>query len=345
MSRNMIAANTAVFRRLVEHCARRGVSLDGPGKPRWVHANADADILLQQLVVQDSISFGRHRHLAWLEHRGQHFVSLVGFGDEMGYQDLSLREDVQGFDVCLISEIEIHPNALPFQIKDVVEAGSKDDPGYIGHDGDQVMSLFPTIQILESHNSLTKELIWSIFLRLCVDESRLGGSWIDDRLAESLGALAQLNVSSLPYQELCRAVLDLDPRSLYMSLYRCIEATYAFEHASRLASALSVDFAWNEVAAILDRDMGWRPPELQSLNVALAHAHDADLRDVCSCLGVEVGNDIQASAGRAIYRLRNQIVHYRPTLNPLTFESVDWNRICNALVTIALDVFYRAYVA
>lgn len=150
-------------------------------------------------------------------------------------------------------------------------------------------------------------------------------------------------VPSLPYRELARAVLDLDPRNLYMALYRCVEATYAYEKATKLANALSLTLAWDEVAAALDSEMGWHPPEAQSLNVALERANERDLEDICACLGVEIGNDLRVSAGRAIYRLRNSIVHYRPTYDSLEIESVDWNRLCNSMVTIALHVFHDAY--
>jgi hypothetical protein len=343
MSRNMIGANQALFQRLVQHCLQRGVSLTGADNPRWVHANAEADLILKQLRVRTSISFGRYRHLAWLEYRETHFVCLIGFDTEPEYTQLYPRDDVQGFDVCVISEIPIHPRATPLQVKNIVEAESKLDEGYEGHDNYSVMQLFPSIQVFESADPLSEDLVWAVFLTMCVDESRWGGSWIDVTLAASLVSLAQLNVPSLPYQELCRAVLDLDPRSLYMTLYRCLEATYAYDHATKLASALALNISWNDLAAKLDAEMGWRPPELQSLNIALAHAHEDDLVEILDCLNPELRNDFQATAGRAIYKLRNQIVHYRPTNMPLVFDNVDWNRVCNALVAISMDVFYHAY--
>lgn len=345
MSRSMILANASVFDRLADYCADRRVEISEPRGARWIHANPIADETLKRLEVGEKMSFGRHRHLARLVDKEDEYIGLVGFSfepDDRRYVEL---DDIQGFDVCLLSEIAVHPTASAVQVRNVVEAGLQGEPGYEGHDNEAVMGLFPSIHILQRTDSSDRAAVWPLFFALCVDESLASGSWIDTTLADSLHSLAELQVPSLPYQDLCRAVLDLDPRSLYMSLYRCIEATYAYETATSLGRSLAVTLPWYEVAARLDSDMGWRPPELQSLNSALAHATDGDLEEICACLDADVGVDLRASAGRAIYRLRNRIVHYRPTTEPLQLETIDWNRACNLLVTISVDVFWNAYGA
>jgi hypothetical protein len=344
MTRSMKDANTALFTRLVNHCAARGTLISRPSAARWVASDPVSRDLLKNLKVLGSISFGRFRHCAWLQYDNTHYLCTVGFEQDDNVLKLSPVENVQGYDVCLLSELPVQPRSGPAGIRNVVEYGSKEDSDYEGHDGDAVIALFPEIRVFKNGRDILDEaVVWPACLLVCVAESALMGSWIEEPLASSLGALADLAVPSLPYRELCRAVLDLDPRSLYMALYRCIEATYAFEHASRLAAALSLSMSWHEVAASLDAHMGWHPPEANSLNVALTHAQGEDLRSVCDCLGQTVGADLHASAGKAIYKLRNQIVHYRPTAEPLILESVDWNTVCNLLVTIALDVFHQAY--
>ncbi|TFC67790.1 hypothetical protein [Cryobacterium sp. TMT2-4] len=361
MNRDMRVANGAVFERLAQYCADRDEPIIGAEKVRWVHADDGSDEYLKHLVIHESIGFGRHRFLAWLErpigvievgddsgadevaHEASHFIGLIGFDHDPDHAELPVRDCVWGFDVCLIAELPVRPNKAPIAIRDIVEAASKGDVGYIGHENDSVFSLFPSIKVLASLTPIDQTAIWAIFLRLCVDESRLGTSWIESDLADLLVVLAELNVPSLPYRELCRAVFDMDPRSLYMSLYRCIEATYAYETATKVGTALSVGRAWYEIAASLDAEMGWHPPEAQSLNGALSRAYRQDLEEICDCLGATIGKDLDVSAGKAIYKLRNQIVHYRPTNDPLNMEEMDWNRLCELLLTISLDVFDAAY--
>lgn len=366
MNRDMRGANKAVFERLAQFCEARDQPLSGADKDRWVHADGESDEYLKHLIIHESIGFGRHRFLALLERpidvglaekteagtgddgeetliEPTHFIGLIGFDHDPDYSLLPVRESVRGFDVCLVSELPVRPIQSPVAIREVVEAGSKGDAGYVGHDNDKVLSLFPPIKVLASATPIDRTSIWSTFLQLCVEECRLGSSWIESDLARLLGTLAEMNVPSLPYRELCRAVFDMDPRSLYMSLYRCIEATYAYETATKVGIALSVGRSWYEVAASLDAEMGWHPAEAQSLNGALARAHRKDLEEICICLGATIGNDLDVSAGKAIYKLRNQIVHYRPTNEPLPVDEMNWNRLCELLVTISLDVFAGPY--
>lgn len=343
----MKVANSIVFHRLAQFAGDREFPISNPHAARWVHANPDADKVLKAAQLYRSMSFGRFRHLAWMVFEDRHYIATVGFDHEVMDPSLSLLEDIQGFDVCLLAELSVSPSVAAAKVFDVVAAGSLDEnPAYRGHDNDQVMTLFPRLRVYESVDPVRDDIVWSVFLGICADESRHGGSWIESELADSLSILAQSNIESLPYQELCRSTLDLDPRSLYMSLYRCIEATYAHDKASRLKASLSVEHSWNEIAAVLENEMSWRPLEAESLNAVLRYAQNEDLIDVCQCLDVDLEKDLKnlsSLAGKAIYKLRNQIVHYRPAHIPLNFESTDWNRLCKALVAIASDVFHRAY--
>ena len=345
MSRDMRLANKTVFGKLVRHCAARGVQITRPSAPRWVASTPESREVLKNVKVLESISFGRFRHLAWLRYDDVDYLATIGFEAPRNALRLVALEDIEGYDVCLLAELPVLPKISSASIKNVVEFGNKDDDkDYAGHDNESVVGLFPEVRILAAGDgALDPAFMRPAYMLLCAGEVEILGSWIDQKLADSLEALAELAVPSLPYQELSRAILDLDPRSLYMALYRCIEATYAFEHSSRLAVALGIPKPWYEVAAALDAEVSWHPLEANSLNTALTHADERDLTAVCQCLHQQVGKDLRASAGKAIYKLRNQIVHYRPTADPLVLESVDWNTICNLLVTIALDVFHRAY--
>lgn len=342
----MKGANSAVFERLAKFAGERDNPIPNPQAARWVHANSHADSVLKTAILHQSMSFGRFRHLAWLEVEDQHYVASVGFDCEVNDPSLAQLDDIQGFDLCLLSELPVQPRVSAIEVYDVVAANSRnDDPAYPGHDNESVTGLFPTIRVYLSTAPVSDELVWPSFLNICAEESRHGGSWIEEALASSLETLAKAYIERLPYQELCRSVLDLDPRSLFMSLYRCIEATYAHDQATKLKDHLTLDHSWNEIAAALENAMSWRPLEATSLNAVLNFAQEDDLREVCACLEVPLkeNTNLASAAGKAIYQLRNRIVHYRPALVPLNFETTDWNRLCIVLLSIAADVFTSAY--
>lgn len=48
-------------------------------------------------------------------------------------------------------------------------------------------------------------------------------------------------------------------------------------------------------------------------------------------------------AGRAIYGLRNQIVHYRPELGGHLLADDQWNELCKRMVGIVFQVFSHAF--
>lgn len=340
----MKVANTKIFQRLVEFAETREFTIPNRNAPRWVHANPEVDARLIRSTIAGSISFGRYRHLAWVEFDDKHYIASIGFEHAVRDPNLVQLEDSQGFDVCLLSELPVFPSASAAEVYNVVAAGNKsDDPKYRGHDNEKIMGLFPIFSAYQCVTRMDEGTIWPAFLSICAEETQHGGSWIEQELADSLAELAQDPITSFPYRELCRSSLDLDPRSLFMSLYRCIEATYAHEKATKLKTALSVEHSWSKIAAILESEMSWRPLESESLNNVLKYAHNDDLQEICACLKKDPGENTSAAAGNAIYRLRNRIVHYRPTTDPFDFDSLDWNRTCNVLVSIARDVFHRAY--
>jgi hypothetical protein len=339
----MKTANSLLFSHLESYCVRRGQPLEDAGKVRYVSSDELEKKFLKDLKVNLSMRFGNHRSLTHLRLGDEHFIGLIGFEFEPGLPALSPVPANGGMVVCLLSTIKPLPSVGPATVRNIVEVGSMEDRGYAGHAASAIESLFPQIQVLKCSQPLEDDAAWRVFLMICAQECMQGGSWVEDELSEALVSLTDLNIPSMPYSAICRSMFDADPRSLFMALYRCIEATYAYESSRRLVEKLKLEISWQEMAAALDSEVGWHPQEAQSLNVVLQHAVKQDLADVCECLGVELGNDVQATAGRAIYSLRNKIVHFRAGSEEPGVDEIDWNRLCYLLVGIVFNVFTRAY--
>lgn len=343
MARNMIDANTALFSHLEGHCARRGEPIPTAGAVRWVQGDVSAADWLQHLQLRMRLRFGRRRSLTWLSYHETDFVCLVGFEFDPALAQIQPYPTNAGASVCVLSELQPLPMASPAEIRNVVEVGSQGEPGYAGHDCAAVESLFPPVRLFATVHPLDEEATSRLFLMLSVDECRNGESWIDKPLADDLATLADLNVSHFPYDAVCRSIFDWDPRSLYMALYRCLEATYAYESCRKLVASLGLAKDWHELASALDAEVGWHPQEAASLNLVLKYALEDDLQAVCDCIGVADGTDLRVRAGRAIYRLRNRIVHYTTQPGGLDLGDADWNELCHRMVGIVFHVFSHAF--
>lgn len=345
MSRRMVDAYGRLFLHLERYCSRRGDPILTPSRPRWATSDsAAATEALKNLRLLKGLEFGSQRFLTWAELAGVHYVGLVGFDFEPAVASLQAVSLDSGFSMAILSDLLPLPTVPASHIRNVVEAGSKDEPDYSGHDPRLVEGLFPSVQVLRCVEPLDADSVWRVFLMVSADECKNGGSWISDELADGLVSLTSLDVPSLPYGALCQSMFDSDPRSMYMAIYRCIEATYAYESSRRLVERLHLDLPWLDLATALDEEVGWHPQEAQSLNLVLRYALPRDLQELCDCLGAPVGDDLQASAGKGIYALRNRIVHYRPGVAPFATTEFDWNRLCGVMIDIVFHVFTRAYM-
>ncbi|MFI6681996.1 hypothetical protein [Kribbella sp. NPDC050470] len=341
----MKQANSLLFSNLESFCIRRGETLENPGKVRYVSSDTVDREFLKNLKVSSVLKFGNHRSLSHLRLADQHYIGLIGFDFEPTLSTLIPLTVNGGMAVCLLSTIQPAPSVGPASVRNIVEVASAEDPEYSGHSADAIQSLFPVIQVLECSQVLDEDAVWRIYLMICAEECMRGGSWIGDKLSDALVTLTGLAIPSMPYPAICRSMFDADPRSLFMALYRCIEATYAYESSRRLVDRLNLSVRWQEVAEALDDEIGWHPQEAQSLNLVLQHAVEQDLADICECLSVSVREDreIHPQAGKAIYALRNKIVHFRSASSEPYVDETDWNRLCYLLVGVVFSVFTQAY--
>jgi len=342
----MIEANRAVFACLEHHCAAREEPISTPGHARWIATSSRDKAFLKYAVITSDmvLRFGRRQGLAHFRFGQADYIAVVGFEFEPIASGLALAEASPGMLTAVLAELTPMPIASPAEIRNIVEAFSKEDPGYVGHAAADIAQLFPSISVVRIADLVDDEGVARIYLGVCAEECKRGSSWVDASLADQLATLTDLAVPQLPYLAICRALFDPDPRSLFMALYRCIEATYAYEATALVVADLDLPVVWHELAAVLERRVGWHPQEASSLNLVLRNAVVAELEGVCRCLDQVIGEDVCSSAGKALYALRNSIVHYRPGLDSdVLRRGIDWNELCSHLCGIVFEVFSRAY--
>ena len=347
MSRNLIEANASIFANLDRFCAARGLGLVNAGYPRWIASRHSDRHFMINAVVGDCLTFGLGRRLARLDIDDKSYICSIGFERNRGTLEDADLELSPGFLTVALSELQPQPSGSISEIREVIEWSDKNtDASYSGHEYEQISSLFPAVRfyLLEGRDIAAT---WNTFFQICVDECDLGGSWIDGRLVTTLRTMCALDADRIPYRVLCRSVFDSDRSSFFLALYRCLEALYAYSSSHRVAKGLGIDTPWAEVAKVLEDELGWHPREESSLSSIVQFAAPSDMKMLLSGLQhPHMDADARSlvnAASKAIYNLRNSIVHYRPAQHRLDIDSINWPIICEAMVGIIVDVYEAVF--
>jgi hypothetical protein len=339
--RNMIAANTSVFGALDEYCASRSEPLSNAGLPRWICTTSSGRRFLKDAVLVEELSLSALVKIARFEHSNRAFFVTSGFDIPDPPDILQVEEVDGGLLTAFLFEVKPSPAAFPSFIRNVVEvADLQSDPSYEGHDPLSICGMYPKIQVF-SVEDLVQEQSFNTFLLLCLSDRRRIDQWIDAQLAETLNEIARLSPASIPYEILCRSVLDMDPGALFLALYRCLEALYSHTQTRRLMTVLEISKPWSEMAQTLEETLGWHPREEPSLEALLSHAVPEDLQGVASALRAEIPDSEKSATyvARKIYQLRNALVHYRPFHRKFPLEDINWNRMCEAMALLVFHIY------
>ncbi len=149
-----------------------------------------------------------------------------------------------------------------------------------------------------------------------------------------------------PFHLLLRALTESRDDAAFLALYRCIEQLFPIPAMGLLSTELGLSQPALEVAAVLERHLGWRRREED----AIANLF-ADLEDhLIDRLFVVVGAAAQDQGrfrpvSKRIYELRNHCVHFRPAqaLGEPTVVG-DWASL-TALMLEAVQALYAHYKA
>lgn len=349
MARNASEANDAIFERLIQYAADRGVTIPG-GKRQVFLDKPNYDDLVGSKQIEH-MRFGRHQAAALLNTPSGAVLVVAGFEAEEIPPSTHVREVevTPGLAVAAIVDLDVAPRASPAKILNVVAvAAMGDPPDYSGHDVQDVLSLFPRIRIMEVDSEVeAAENFAANLLTVCAAEAAEGNGWIDESLAGDLVQLAEQRIAQLPYEFVVRATLDLNPQNLFLALYRCLEATYAYARASDLAKKLGLNsHRWYEVAQALGDSLNWYPRHDQSLATVLVlpAVSGQDLRALATSLGKDpLGNNVAERVAEGIRDLRNSLVHYGPTSSTVSRSTDEWNGLCAPLASVVGSVFAFTY--
>lgn len=349
MSRNMIDANTDIFASLDTYCANRGDPVRNAGSPRWISGSSSDSDFLAHATFDDSFNVSPLRCLARISRGNTSYFCSGGFASSNEPKGLTEEDLTPGLFAVFLCETRLCPCATPLEVRNNIEVSDKRaDHGYDGHDFSQIKNLFGDIRVFVGGDILAEET-WRVFYEMCIFECQQNDTWVDNDLTASLLSLSALSPLNIPYQTLCRSIFDTDPAALFLGLYRCLEALYAYSNSMKVKKAFGLDESWTTVAATLETELGWRPRGESSLLSLFAHVDQDDLAKLFSDLGEEVPTSTDTpltnSATQRIYRLRNGLVHFRPTHHSIEYKAVDWNRLCETITRLIATIYGEVHKA
>jgi hypothetical protein len=340
-SRNMIAANVTIFEAIDEYCRRRGDVLGTANHPRWINTTSQERGALKHAKLTSKVSLSASIKLARFDLYNRIYFLTSGLDTLDVPNELQVEDINAGLVTAFLSELQPTPIASFAKVRDIVDVESKTTSQfYNGHRASAMAELYPRIQIFSAH-ALGLDESLKVFFLLCLDDRRRTEQWIDADLAQNLRTIALLNPAALPYRILYGPLLEIDPASLFLALYRCLEAVYAYTHTKDLACQLHLAIPWTELAQTLEEVLAWYPREEPSLEALLYHSIPDDLDAVLDALkeAPDPNARKEALVARRVYSLRNALVHYRPFHQSVSFERIDWNRLCEAMALLVFHTY------
>lgn len=344
MSRNKKEANTAIFKQLDDWAREGGHDPPNFGQPRWLSSSEDSLRFLTHGRVAPPRQFGATRALTQILVDDVAYIGCIGFNSVLEH-DLAVEKSVGGAHATLIlSEIEVTPTATPVEVYQAIGGIDGRDSNYDGHGVHDITNLFPPVTLYELKVDPTDAdaVVWL----LCLSECASGESWIEETLAKDLAELTDRRELGLPFDVLTRSVFDQDPGSLFLALYRCIEALYSYNACVSLGRSLKQELnlsgepEWRTLAGLLEREISWYPQERNSLTTLLKNCDRAKLDAVIAAFP-NAGPDskeIATQCTRLIYELRNSLVHFRPGLAN-TELAPNWSVLCSAMVYLVMALY------
>lgn len=287
MPRNMIEANQIIFKVLDEAVSNSGLIIPNSGSPRWISTVSSERDFLRHSRLVGRIKVGARRLILNFEHDDHSYFATIGFSgtfETKYFEELAVNSSHL---TAVLSEADVKPSAEPLKILQNIGGQDKDrDPSYVGHDAELLFDLFPQIKIFRSGAGVIADC-WQAYFILCLEDAVATGSWISEDLFNTLTTMSELDSARIPYSVLCRSIFDHDQSSLFLAMYRCVEALYSYTATISLMASLGITADWKTVSKRLEEDLRWHPREDAALQGLFKKVGRKEIEDISAAISVE----------------------------------------------------------
>lgn len=341
MSRHMIDANKRLFAKLAGSLPSNN---DVGPVPRYVATKGAEKQWLKEAVfsLSHELVLGDRQFFAFCKYRHERFVISVGDLIQDLPSELEECDANAGIVTAILAELDIPVVNAP-EIADALRQ-------YV---------FFPSTDVSVKYEAAEIRRYFEPFRLLRVLEKSANDDEYDARLSVLLAArvqqthrlqylpttlelcdrIARDSTVLFPFHLLTRSLLERRWEYVFLAIYRCIEQLYPIKSAAAVRDRLNVTkTSAGEVAFVLEDVLSWRKKEdeaLHDLFKSVNHSCLSDLR-VALCLTAQSPQSI----ARAVYRLRNDCVHFRPyQAQTLPTKAIQWAQLVDALLQSAAEMY------
>ncbi|HBO2965668.1 TPA: hypothetical protein L4Q94_005710 [Pseudomonas aeruginosa] len=345
-SRNRKEMNKRLFERIL-HCGQqRGAQIENIEKVRYIQRLNESDASLMSSADAEVLNISRHTKLIKIAKGDDCFFCTIGIS-EPGLLPTGLEPApiTPALFAITVLEAEVQPSSsvTGYKIKDAIEGEYQGVQDYDGHLLEKVTPLFPSIQVYKVSSNepfLDYDLyrvVGSLLSRSYFD----GPIHISCETLEGLREIFETGSKYIPFRNLVQGMMSISWEGLFLEIYRCLEQLYAEPHISALKTNWPSSLPMKELASYLEEHLSWRPREDEALRKIIEACEEELIDNLFEAMKVDNGGKGKkvSSASKAVYALRNGIVHYRPIHNAVEKSDEQWNKIISCLLNVVSHVY------
>ncbi|HBO1764316.1 TPA: hypothetical protein L4F74_000916 [Pseudomonas aeruginosa] len=345
-SRNRVEMSRRLFERILLCAQQRGAQIENIEKARYITRLNENDASLMSSADAEVLNISRHTKLIRINKGDDCFFCTIGIHEpNVLPAGLELAPITPALFAVFVLEAEIYPSSsvTGYQIKDAIESEHMGVQDYNGHALQEVTPLFPSIQVykVSSNEPFLENDLYRVLGSLISRSYFDGPIHISPETLESLKEVFEAGSNYIPFRNLVQGMLSISWEGLFLEVYRCLEQLYAEPHISALKKNWPSSLPMKELASYLEEHLSWRPREDEALRKIIETCEEEIIDNLFEAMKIGDGGEGEKvnSASKAVYSLRNGIVHYRPIHNAIKKSDDQWNNIINCLLKVVTHVY------
>ncbi len=306
--------------------------------------NSDQDVVKEAKLLGKRNLFSQYKSACFFYNDEYYFI-YVG-AEETNYdQDakngLNEEEITPGWTVLVISELEvkIKSSVQPLEIYNELAVSNRDPDYYKREDCEKIRKYFEDWYIykINSGSILLQDLdISRISLAYFLKYNSVNNLSFEQNTIDNFSRIAYEGNPSIPFENILDSYISFSWKYSFLDIYQCLEKLFMIPNTldlyNKLYKNISSDQSFVKFMTEVESSLGWKPNEetaFKNLFKVIKHklSNFPNTQNEFNLVKNKIISDYSKNTTdtRAIYSLRNNIVHCRS--KNVELEVSDWDSI------------------